>query len=184
MTVAIEQSQPVRVEDWEAAGLPEKGVEVIEGELVTMTPAGTYHNRVALNLIFMFRQLCETRPDLEYGGDNEGFLLRRNPDTLLSPDASLFRTRPAPATQWLEFAPEIVAEVLAPSNSAAEMIYKRHQYVAAGTEQFWLIDPEKRTLAINFRDGRILHAEGRSTVECEGIAAGLRIELNELFRDR
>jgi len=184
MAVVIEQRQPVRVDDWEASGLPEKGAEVIEGELVTMTPAGKYPNRVALNLIFVFRQFSETRPDLDYGGDNVGFLLRRNPDTLLSPGACLFRPRPAPDAKWLEFAPEIVAEVLSPSNNAAEMVYKRHPYLAAGTEQFWLIDPENRTLAISFRDGRILHAEGRIAVDCEGIAAGLRIELDELFRDR
>ena len=121
MAVVKERVTLMTAENLAAPGVPEKFVELVEGELVTMTPAGHRHNRVGLNLAFLFRQFCMDRPQLDYCGDNNGFFIKRNPDTVLSPDAALYRARPETGTTWLEFAPEIVVEVLSPSNSKMEM---------------------------------------------------------------
>ena len=182
MAVEFAKRQLLRVEELDSAKLPEKFVEVIEGEAVVMTPAGRRHNIVALNLVWLFRGFCEHHPELAYGADNEGFLIRRNPDTLLSPDACLFRRRPELEKTWLEFAPDIAVEVLSPSNSPAELVYKRNAYFAAGTEQFWVVDPEKQQLTLHFADGRTVTASGDASIPCEGIVSGLHISLAEVFR--
>lgn len=164
--------------------MPEKFVEIIEGELIQMTPADWYHNRVASNIEMVFRRFCSERRGLNFGGDNDGFLLKRNPDTLFSPDASLFKRRPRSKDRpWMEFAPEIVVEVLSPSNHPAELVYKRHTFFEAGTEQFWLVDAEKRQIQFYHRDGRIVTVTGDEVVEGEGIAQGMRIVLEEVFAE-
>lgn len=181
MAVATKQSTLMTAAQLAAPGMPEKFVELIEGELILMTPAGKWHNRVAMNLAFAFRQFCTEHPGLDFGGDNEGFLIHRNPDTVLSPDACLFRARPDTGATWMEFAPELVAEVLSPTNSQAEMAFKRQRFFDAGTEQFWLIDREAQTLQLYHRDGRIETYPHDATLHGEGIAAGLQLPLADLF---
>ncbi|MBI2434987.1 MAG: Uma2 family endonuclease [Candidatus Hydrogenedentes bacterium] len=184
MPIELQCTDPMTAEDLADPDVPEKLVELVEGELVTMAPAGTFHNTVAMNILFLFRQFCREHPEFSYGGDNDGFIIQRNPDTVLSPDASLFRRRSLSGAPWLEFAPEIAVEVLSPSNSRTEMAFKRHRYFDAGTEQFWLVDPEKRQIEFHERDGRVLVATGEEVIEGTGIASGMHISLTELFRDR
>ena len=81
----------------------------------------------------------------------------------------------------MEFAPEIVVEVLSPSNSQAEMAFKRWKYFDAGTEQFWIADPETKALEIHFSRGRLLTAQEPDVVQGEGIAQGMDIRLEEIF---
>ncbi|MFM1921072.1 MAG: hypothetical protein RLZZ303_2706 [Candidatus Hydrogenedentota bacterium] len=184
MAVQMEHYRNLRVEDLEMIGAPEKFVELIEGELIHMTPAGHKHNSIAYRIVRLFDDFCSSRQGLAFGFDNDGFLIRRNPDTLLSPDASLFRARTGSDTTWLEFAPEVAVEVLSPSNNATEMVLKRERYFEAGSEQFWLIDPETREIEIYLKDGRLIRGKGDAVIPCEGIAEGLEINLAEIFRER
>jgi len=181
MCVVLENYGTFRVEDLLKPDIPEKCVEIVAGSLVVMTPAGKYHNRVAFRFQVLFQEFCETKPNLDFGGDNEGFLLRRNPDLLLSPDACLFRKRPETESPWLEFSPEVVVEVLSASNNPSEMAYKVRKYLDAGTEQVWIASLENRSLEIVFRDGHRLTAQGTEKVEGEGIAQGVLVDLDWLF---
>jgi Uma2 family endonuclease len=183
MSVHIAEQRPVSIESLASEDLPEKFVELIAGELVHTTPAGKFHNRVASNFELLFRTFCADRPDLDFGGDNEGFLLRRNPDTLLSPDACLFRRRPAPEQGWMDFAPEIVVEVLSPANHPVEILYKRKEFFSCGTEQFWIADPQQEILEIWHRDGRLLTASADAVLAGEGLAEGMSIPLPVLFAE-
>jgi Uma2 family endonuclease len=181
MSVLTAQYGVYRAEDLLLPGAPEKNVEIIQGELVRMTPADLFHNRISLRFIEMFAAYCASRKDLMYGSNNDGFLLRRNPDVLLSPDASLFKKRRLGKGPWLEFAPEVVVEVISPSNTPAEMLYKRHLYFEAGAEQFWMADPPKKALELFFPDGRRVVAQGAEILRGEGIVEGVEIDLVKLF---
>ena len=39
--------------------------------------------------------------------------------------------------------PEIVVEILSPSNTASEMVEKRELCLAAGCQEFWIVDPRR-----------------------------------------
>lgn len=171
-----------RAEDLLAPGMPEKFVEIVEGELVVMTPSGRRHNVVCNAIFLQFNAFCERHAGLECGAHNDGFLLKRGPDTLLCPDVSLFRARPDPSEPWLIFGPEIAVEVLSPSNTRTEMLYKIREYFAAGAEQVWIVDPIARSIDFHFKDGRLLSAHGDDVVIGEGIVAGMEIRLAEIFR--
>jgi Uma2 family endonuclease len=162
----------------------DKLLELIEGEMVHMSPAGAWHNRVASNIELLFRLFCRLRPDLDFGGRDDGFLIEKNPDTLLVPEACLFLTRPWPDSPWREFAPEIWVEVLSPGNSTAEMTFKRHRLFEAGTEQFWLVDPVERHVQIFHRDGQVQTYSADESIPCEGVAEGLTVALADIFSER
>jgi len=183
MPLASETYGQFKVEDLMDPSIPEKGVEILQGEFVQMKPGEWFHNQIAYRFSRMFDIFCEARPDLRFGTDNDGFLLERNPDTLLCPDASLFRPRPKSEGSWLHFSPEIAVEVLSPGNSASEIAFKTRKFIESGSEQVWIVDPEKRTIEFYFPGGRKLVASGDEVVNGEGIAEGLEISLVEVFRE-
>lgn len=158
--------------------------ELWEGVLVTMPPAGLWHNRIGERFALLFREYCRQHQErgLLYGGDQDGFLIASDPDVLYSPDASLFvASTKGEKGPWIVGAPELVVEVLAPSNSAAEMAAKRQKYFAGGTSQFWLVAPEEETISLYFQDGRILIASTPDSFTGEGIAEGLAVDLRHIF---
>jgi Uma2 family endonuclease len=183
MPITLSPPRLVTADEFIANEEWEKFTDLIEGEIVPMSPAGKKHNRVASRFESLFRLYCEgSERRLDYGGDGDGFLIQRDPDTLLSPDASLYRYRDNTLDgTWMAFAPEIVVEVLSPSNSKAGIALKKRKYFAAGAEQVWIADVEKATLEIHFRDGRRLTATDGAEVECEGVAEGLVVKLSEIF---
>lgn len=51
--------------------------------------------------------------------------------------------------------PVLVVEVLSPSTRSEDLLRKAPEYAAAGIEQFWIVDPEHRTLEVHLLvDGR------------------------------
>jgi len=184
MSIVAETRAPFRVEDLSNPGMPEKFVEVIEGELVVMPPAFWEHNDVAAHILGLFMQYCESHPHVQFASDNNGFLLERDPDVLLCPDVSLFRMRPRAKGRWMKFSPELAVEVLSSSNNASEMAYKRRKYFEHGSEQVWIADPEDKSIEFYFRDGRCLIVQGDEIVKGEGIAEGMEINLQKIFKVR
>lgn len=184
MPALVQQHRRMTAEDVLDPSVPEKFVELIEGELIERTPAGWRHSDVAYNIANLFDRFCRDHRELKCCTDNNGFLIQRNPDSILSPDVALFRRRQEGTATWYEFAPEVVVEVLSPSNSVMSMTFKRHRYFQAGSEQFWMVDVDERELSIYFLDGRILTATGDEAIPGEGIATGMSIDLMEVFRER
>jgi len=63
--------------------------------------------------------------------------------------------------------PDLVVEVLSPSETAAELEDKVDDYRTAGTRLFWIVDPATRTVAI-----RATGLPERRLTESETIDAG------------
>jgi len=180
MSVLWKRQKAVRLDDFSPAEIDLRRLEIWEGESVEVTPAGKFHNELAVRLLLLFHDYCLVRPDLYRAGDNDGFVVARDPDTFLSPDAALYRLRREDSGPWHLFSPDIAAEILSPENTRAEMLHKRDLYLSGGSEQVWIVDPDEKSLEIHFNDGRLMVAT-EGVVECEGTAKGLKIDLGRLF---
>jgi Uma2 family endonuclease len=53
----------------------------------------------------------------------------------------------------LQGSPELVVEILSPSNTQAEMRDKSALYLSTGTQQFWVIDPKRKTVSVTDQSG-------------------------------
>ena len=54
---------------------------------------------------------------------------------------------------YLAGAPDMVIEVLSPSNSASEMNDKEQLCLENGAKEFWVVDPKRRQVKVSMSDG-------------------------------
>lgn len=58
-----------------------------------------------------------------------------------------------PPDEYRIFAPQIIVEILSPSNSPAKTNRQRIVALSSGTEEFWVVDPSARTVTVTNATG-------------------------------
>jgi Uma2 family endonuclease len=84
----------------------------------------------------------------------------------------------------LEGAPDLVVEVLSPSTGYYDLTQKRDAYEHAGVREYWIVDPERRTVEVLTLEGEAYRTA--ATAEREGrvestLLEGFSVEAGRLF---
>ena len=119
-------------------------------------------------------------------GGEAGVRLARDPDTTVGIDiiyvSAETLARQTDKTTLIEGVPQLVVEILSPSDTLDEINEKIDTYLSAGVPLVWIVDPRRRTVAIYRPHGPAsLVAEGQE-LSGEQDTAGLPRALEELFR--
>ena len=80
-----------------------------------------------------------------------------------------------------EIVPDIAVEVLSEGNTYAEMSRKRREYFHAGVRQVWMVDPNKRTVAVYTDIMRYEVFDEVAELSGGDVLPGLVIPLSEVF---
>jgi len=125
--------------------------ELIQGELVMMSPAGFRHGHVAAKLAQLLMNFVESRSLGAVTGSETGFQIARDPDTVRAPDVAFVRADRLPPIEPRGFfpgAPDLAVEVLSPSDRASEVNAKVRDWLETGARRVWVVDPENQTVAV------------------------------------
>jgi Uma2 family endonuclease len=143
-------TQLMTAQDLWQAGEALEYAELIEGELVPMSPPNAEHGEIQAALIgSVWTYLAGKDLGKVYG--DAGYVLSHDPDTVLGPDFSFIaRERlPADRQRFLPLAPDLAGEIVSPSNSPGEIERKIGIYLHAGTRMVWVIYPRQRQVVIH-----------------------------------
>ena len=178
--------EPLGVTAEELFDLPDDGMrhELVEGELRSMTPAGMEHGRVALRLGARVLAHVEENSLGEVYAAETGFLLRRDPDTVRAPDVAFVavdRLPPSSGGGFAELAPDLVVEVVSPSDRASEVASKAAMWLDAGVRLVWVVDPQARLSAVHHPGGLVTVLREDGTLDGEDVLPGFRLPLAPLF---
>jgi Uma2 family endonuclease len=181
---------PTAVKVWtdeELMALPKDGYkrELLQGEII-MSPAGSEHGMICVRLVVALEQHIRLHKLGAVLDSSTGF--RLNPDDLLSPDAAFVsKSRLAGLKRlprgFFAGAPDLVVEVLSPSDTAERMHEKLSQYFAHGARLAWVINPAERN-ALVYRApeaDRLLRLT--DALDGEEVISGFRLPLVELFAE-
>jgi Uma2 family endonuclease len=101
----------------------------------------------------------------------------------VEPDITVVCDRSKIDGQGCKGAPELVIEILLPSNIRRDRIVKFQKYLAAGVREYWVLDPENRAVEVHIlRDGgchTMVYYE--STEAPVSVLPGCVIRLSEIF---
>lgn len=131
----------------EVRALPDDGkrYEVVDGELLVTLAPMPRHQRVVGELYFQLQQYLRTHPVGEVLASPADIELAL--DTLVQPDLFVFLPATEPLRTWKELPPLLLAiEVLSPSTARSDRVLKRGRYQRAGFPEYWIVDPESRTV--------------------------------------
>ena len=79
-------------------------------------------------------------------------------------------------------APDIVVEVLSPSNTAEELYDREQICLANGSKEFWVMDPDRRQVKVTTPDGRTVTWRSGQEIPLPLFGSDARIQVDDLFR--
>src|SRR5438270_6045794 len=148
-------AEPVLMTAEDLARLPddEWRYELVEGRLVRMSPTGGQHGRIVMALLRAVDRFVEEKELGEIFPAETGFWISPagEPDTVLAPDLAFVPAgrEPDPNIEgYLRLVPDLVAEVVSPSQGGAEMAAKAQRWLNSGVRVVWIVLPESRTVEV------------------------------------
>ena len=134
----------------------DKRYEIIEGELYEMPSPSRAHATTIINLIALLLPIVANLRARLYTAPFDVFVPGGAP---VQPDilVVLPETGTRVEDHGVEGPPDLVIEILSPSNRVHDLLTKRALYGRAGVREYWIVDPEARTLEVLVLDGDALH---------------------------
>jgi Uma2 family endonuclease len=167
--------------------LPDDGLrhQLVRGELRTMPPAGFDHGARIVKLTVPLAQHVEGQRLGVVVGAETGFVLARNPDTVLAPDIAFVRQERIPAAGnprgFWDGAPDLAVEVVSPSDTFSEVEEKVDDWLAAGTRMVWVVNPRRRTVTVYRSRTAIAILTPNDVLDGRDVVPGFTCRVGDIF---
>jgi Uma2 family endonuclease len=161
---AIPHPVLLTVDQYRRLRLREDAVQELHwGEVVTLTRPRMRHAKLQSRLVRLLRPVAEhlgvvesevafrALPEYDLRGADAAFVARD-------------RWQQTPDDDNLRGSPELVIEILSPSNTKSEMQEKAAVCLSTGAHEFWVVDPKRRTVTITARSGESTSWRARESI--------------------
>ncbi|MBI2170723.1 MAG: Uma2 family endonuclease [Chloroflexi bacterium] len=159
--------------------------ELVLGRLVTKPLRVMWDGAIASNLSFRIGEYVKSHDLGEVFAAGTGFHIHHNPDTVYGPALGFIARKRLSAEDvpvgYLEMAPDLVAEVVSPSDIAAEVQAKVEGWLEAGVKLVWVVYPETRSVAVYRSLEEVSVLRERDTLTGEPALPGFQCVVRELF---
>lgn len=183
--------QLLTYEDYMAEGEVTLHYDIVDGVRFVTNPT-RQHNSIAFRLAKQFDQYAESRQTCCVLTAPCDVLIRQKPLRVRQPDLSLItrerlsqcpaEDNPAP----LPIGPELVVEVLSPSDTPSVLAGKLEDFRAAGVEECWVVAPGSRTVEVLRFSGTETLSAGRYR-EADEVSSrvfpGLKVPVSAVFAE-
>jgi Uma2 family endonuclease len=104
-------------------------------------------------------------------------------DTVVQPDISVICDEQKRGDEGCRGAPDLVVEILSPSNTSDDCIRKFNLYLKAGVREYWIVDPKTETAQVFvLRDGAYVgRVYGPASPLFSAVIEGLSVTLRDVF---
>jgi len=155
------QPQPeiITLEQYEA--LPEdRRAEVFDGIIYDMASPSQLHQRILLKVSSVIDSYLERKKGscivIPAPFD---VVLSEKPLTIVQPDIMIVCDRYKLDGNRCNGAPDFVIEIVSPGNPSDDYIKKVFYYKNSGVREYWIVDPRRKTVTVNFYEKDILNIQ-------------------------
>lgn len=156
--------------------------ELIRGQLIMMNAAGGKHGRITQGIAYALDQHVRSVKLGAILAAETGFILSRDPDTVRAPDVAFVRVgRECDTEGFIPGAPDLAVEVLSPDDRPGYVKDKVAEWLEAGANAVWVVDPRKRVVTVHEPRQRPQVLREGDTLRAGGVLPGFELAVREIF---
>jgi len=168
--------------EWEG---PER-YQLINGEAYMMASPSVSHQAIVRELLLNFGSWLRGKTCQVFSAPLDVRLFPkkdRSDNTVLQPDLLVVCDSKILSKKSVDGAPDLIIEIMSPSNTHSQLFYKFNHYLKAGVREYWVINPEEKIVNVHiYEDGRyfttLYKDDDRIPVN---ILPGLEIALEDIW---
>ena len=151
------QTETVTLEQYET--LPENTrAEAFDGVVYNMASPSQNHQTILTELLVLLRNYIYNKN----GGCSVfpapfDVKLNDNPLTIVQPDIMVICDKNKLDGKRCNGAPDFIIEIVSPGNPADDYIRKLYYYKNYGVREYWIVDPQRKSVTINYFEGNLLN---------------------------
>ena|SRR5947208_1512729 len=167
--------------------MPDDGYryELVKGELIQMSPTGDEHGQVTVALTGPLHMHVKKHNLGRVYAAATGFKLESAPDTVRAPDIAFVSSERVEATGTLtgfrSGAPDLVVEVLSPSDRIGRVEAKVKQWLETGARLVWVVSPKLKTVTVYRSLWDIVALTEKDTLDGGDVVPGFQIKVADIF---
>jgi Uma2 family endonuclease len=160
--------------------------QVLYGEVFMMASPSVAHQAICMELSRQFGNYLQGKPCRVFAAplDVRPFPEDDNSDdTVVQPDLLVVCGQHKLASGSVNGAPDLVIEVVSPSNTQEEMFLKFQIYLEAGVREYWIVYPGEKAIQVHvYENGHYISSsyKGNAVVPAS-VLPGLQIALESLW---
>ena len=164
--------------------------EGIRGELIqgvlheTMAP-GEEHGEIVMNLGIILGGFVKPRRLGRLVASDVGVRLEQDPDTVREPDLAFISAEKRPLgvrnTGYIEVAPDLVVEIVSPSNRPADVVEKARTWLSYNAGLVWVVYPDTRTVGVHRTDAPEVMLGEDDTLDGGSALPGFSCSVRDIF---
>ena len=160
--------------------------ELIDGRIMLLSPTGGEHGRLEANLTFELRRFCEeARLGWTLSGE-VGIFIHRDPDRVRAADVAFLsraRAPQGPSKGFLELAPDLIVEIISPTDRWQDIRAKLDDYFSIGVQQVWVVEPDTHNVLVYRSPTEAAKLGEQDTLQGEGVLKEFSLPVARLFMD-
>ena len=166
-------------------------VELIKGKIFKMSAPASAHQKVSHRLNFAMSKFFEQHPCEVWTAPYDVYLIKEGEDykttrNILQPDICVICDRNKIKRLGCVGAPDLVVEILSPSNARKDVDYKFSLYEEYGVKEYWIVHPAEGTVIINVLDNgkyKTLQPKAKGQIMNSVLFPDLAVDLESVFDD-
>jgi Uma2 family endonuclease len=159
--------------------------ELVEGAVYAMSSPNDTHQAISGELFRQIANFLQGKPCKVRSAPYDVRLFYRedeHDDTVVQPDISVICDEKKIGPEGCRGAPDLVIEVLSPSNTSEEFVRKLNLYLRAGVREYWIVSPKTKIVQVNLLENNAY----RSVIYKDGalpaaVLEGFSVTLNDVF---
>lgn len=164
----------------------EARIELIRGEPIEMSPTGARHTLISSRLSQQLTRFAFAHPGFHVLGNEGGYLLGANPDTVLAPDIAVltdeqFQSISFDSDGFIPVAPALAIEIKSPSDREPAIAKKLEIYLTAGVREVWWVRPLEGQMTVHWPDRAPEHIAADQTFTGSDVLPGFSLSMPALL---
>lgn len=175
---------PLTVEEFAQLDAELQPLELVRGWVVREPVPTSQHGAICVTIAGELYAYAKRTGNGRVFGNDTGFILSRNPDTVRGPDVAFVggeRCHELAITPaWIDGPPDLAVEVLSPSERSGRIEKKVEDYLGALTPVIWLVQPGSRSVTVIEKGAtRVLLTS--EVLACEEHLPGFALRVCDIF---